>query len=131
MYAVAKEPNCPPCSWPAPHDRAYYNKKMEDIVTAGNDLWATNLPKTVAKLPGASAALFSSYDLVCASPGRVRLVADTLQFWDMYHNPDRFLNGTKPYNVTAFYWHHGDRDPRGPGTLWDDRIPVFTADRAT
>jgi len=88
MYAVLPEQLI--SYWPYPHNRTFYNIQIQELVSAGNALWDLQVPAALPNLEGAGAAVFSAFDL----------------FWDIYHNPAAYLNGTgAPLNVTGYAYH--------------------------
>jgi len=98
--------------WPFPHNVTQYAIEMSELVAAGNALLDLQVPATLAKLPGAKAAIFDSYQL----------------FTDMFNNPSKFLNGTAPLNVTGYQAHTnltgGDLMllPSADSFLWFDAL---------
>ncbi|KZS87607.1 GDSL lipase/acylhydrolase family protein [Sistotremastrum niveocremeum HHB9708] len=72
--------------WPYAHNRTQYAIEISELVAAGNALWNLQVPAALSKLPGAKAAIFDSHQL----------------FTDMYYSPSKYLNGSKPLNVTGY-----------------------------
>ncbi|KAH7890290.1 carbohydrate esterase family 16 protein [Phlebopus sp. FC_14] len=82
LYSNSSYPNK---YWDAEHNTTEWNVYMKELVRAGNEITYLMLQALVPTLPGAHIASFDSYGL----------------FTDMYNNPQDYLNGTAPLNVTG------------------------------
>ncbi|KZO96195.1 carbohydrate esterase family 16 protein [Calocera viscosa TUFC12733] len=89
LYSLIPVP--PDRYWPYAHDssRTSYSLQIQELVSAGNALWDLQVPAALRELEGARGAVFSAFDL----------------FWDIYHDPSRYLNGTAPLNITGYDAH--------------------------
>ncbi|KAG1736687.1 carbohydrate esterase family 16 protein [Suillus paluster] len=82
LYSKDSYPNT---YWDLERNTTEWNVFMKELVLGGNEITSLMLEALVPTLPGAHIASFDSYGL----------------FTDMYDNPQNYLNGTAPYNVTG------------------------------
>ncbi|KAH7097803.1 GDSL lipase/acylhydrolase [Auriculariales sp. MPI-PUGE-AT-0066] len=71
--------------WTTPHDPVSWALFMEEVTNAGNALGKYMLEDVAKELKGAHVGLFDAYSL----------------FEAMWTTPEKYLNGTVPYNVTG------------------------------
>ncbi|KAF8839794.1 carbohydrate esterase family 16 protein [Paxillus ammoniavirescens] len=71
--------------WTAQRNTTEWNVYMKELVRGGNEITYLMLKALASTLPGAHIASFDSYGL----------------FTDIYNNPQNYLNGTVPLNVTG------------------------------
>jgi len=82
LYSNYSYPNV---YWTEQRNTTEWNVFMKEIVMAGNMMTDYMLRETVTQMPGAHVASFDAQAL----------------FSDMYYNPQNYLNGTAPLNVTG------------------------------
>ncbi|KAK5452074.1 hypothetical protein LTS15_007797 [Exophiala xenobiotica] len=92
-------------------------EKMKELTTSANNIFRYQTPYEFMvshRYPGAQVALFDVWSL----------------FHDIYFNPESYLNGTAPANVTSYITHSKENQKSPDSFLWHDNLhPSEQTDR--